>query len=194
MHILVGVDAACGHPEPQLVIVGREREGHGKGQGFRTRLASFRNDPRERASRRHRVEAVAFHLGHDRRMQCGRHGYGIAVDAKIERNDGWNPDMAEPQARGNGNGCQQMRCVEQTDIELVAHIRPGHFPHQSDLQPFGRGKTLVYRNDDRGGIDQRDEADMKRRGHLRSSEAVKIDWAISPIFFFSRIAVERIST
>ena len=31
-------------------------------------------------------------------------------------------------------------------------------------------------------------------GHFSSSDAVRIDCAISPIFFFSRIAVERIST
>jgi len=44
------------------------------------------------------------------------------------------------------------------------------------------------------GIDQRNEADPKRTVHFRSSDAVKIDCAISAIFFFSRIAVERIST
>jgi len=44
------------------------------------------------------------------------------------------------------------------------------------------------------GLDQRNEVDPKRIAHFRSSDAVRIDCAISPIFFFSRIAVERIST
>ncbi len=29
--ILVGIDAAGSHPEPQLIIVGRERKGHAEG-------------------------------------------------------------------------------------------------------------------------------------------------------------------
>ena len=35
---------------------------------------------------------------------------------------------------------------------------------------------------------------MKRPGHLSSSDAVRIDCEISPIFFFSRIAVDRSRT
>ena len=88
-----------------------------------------------------------------------------------------------------------MRGVEQADVELVADIRPRHFPHQRDVEPFGRGKPLVDGDDQRGGIDQRNETDVKRlTGHFSSSAAVTIDCAISPIFFFSRIAVDRSST
>ena len=87
-----------------------------------------------------------------------------------------------------------MRGVEQADIELVADIRPRHFPHQRDVEPFGRRKALVDGDDQRGGVDQRNETDMQRCRHFNSSDAVRIDCAISPIFFFSRIAVERIST
>jgi two-component system, response regulator / RNA-binding antiterminator len=43
-------------------------------------------------------------------------------------------------------------------------------------------------------VDQRNEADMQRCRHFSNSDAVRIDCAISPIFFFSRIAVDRIST
>ena len=87
-----------------------------------------------------------------------------------------------------------MRGIEQADIELVAHIRPRHFPHQGDVEPLLGGKSLVDGDDQRGGIDERDKADVKRCTHFSSSDAVRIDCAISPIFFFSRIAVERIST
>ena len=87
-----------------------------------------------------------------------------------------------------------MRGVEQADVQLVAHVGPGHFAHQLDLEPFGRGKALVDGDDQGGGIDQRDEPDAERCGHFSISDAVMIDCAISPIFFFSRMAVERSST
>ena len=46
-----------------------------------------------------------------------------------------------------------------------------------------------------GGVGQRDEADAKRVvDHFSNSAAVMIDCAISPIFFFSRIAVDRSNT
>src|ERR1700722_8711025 len=87
-----------------------------------------------------------------------------------------------------------MRGIEQADIELVADIRPRHLTHELHIEPLGLRKTLLDRNDQGRGIDQGDEADLKRGCHFRSSEAVRIDWAISPIFFFSRIAVDRTST
>jgi len=87
-----------------------------------------------------------------------------------------------------------MRGIQQADIQLVADIRPRHFPHQVDVEPLGGGKALVDSNDQRRGVDQRNEADMKRCHHFKSSDAVRIDCAISPIFFFARIAVERIKT
>ncbi|MGY3358891.1 hypothetical protein ACVWZK_005554 [Bradyrhizobium sp. GM0.4] len=87
-----------------------------------------------------------------------------------------------------------MRGVEQADIELVADVGPGDLADQFDLEPFSRGKSLVDGNDQRCGIDQRNEPDAEGSGHFSISDAVMIDWAISPIFFFSRIAVERSST
>ena len=45
-----------------------------------------------------------------------------------------------------------------------------------------------------GGVDQRNEADTQGLTHFSISDAVMIDWAISLIFFFSRMAVERSST
>ena len=152
------------------------------------------NDPRQRQRGRHRIEAVAVDFGHDRRMQRRRHRDGIAVEAEIERRHDRHLDVAEPEAGGDRDRRQQMRGIEQADIELVADVRPRHFPHQRDVEPFGRGKPLVDGDDQRGGIDQRNEADVKRCGHFSNSDAVRIDCAISPIFFFSRIAVERSST
>ena len=150
--------------------------------------------PRKRQRRRHRIERIAVDLVHDRRMQRRRHRDGIAVEAEIERRHDRHLDVTKPEARGDRDRRQQMRGVEQADIELVADVRPRHFPHQRDVEPFGGGKTLVDGDDQRGGVDQRNEADMQRCGHFSNSDAVRIDCAISPIFFFSRIAVERIST
>ena len=60
--------------------------------------------------------------------------------------------------------------------------------------PSAAAKPLVDGDDQGGGVDQRNEAYAQRCGHFSNSEAVRIDCAISPIFFFSRIAVERSST
>src|SRR5664279_3421649 len=87
-----------------------------------------------------------------------------------------------------------MRGVEQADIEFVADVRPRHLSRQRNVEPFRGGKSLVDGDDQGSSIDQRNEAYAKRCGHFSNSEAVRIDWAISPIFFFSRIALERSST
>src|SRR5579864_1041389 len=87
-----------------------------------------------------------------------------------------------------------MRRVEQADIELVADVRPRHLANELHVKPFGLHETLFDGDDDRSRIDQGDEADLERRCHFSSSEAVRIDWAISPIFFFSRMAVDRSRT
>jgi hypothetical protein len=42
-HVLVGIDAARCHPEAELVVVGRERERHRKGQRLRATLAACRH-------------------------------------------------------------------------------------------------------------------------------------------------------
>ncbi len=102
--------------------------------------------------------------------------------------------MRQPEARGDRNRRQQVSGIEQPDIELVADVRPRDFSDQGDVEPFVSRKSLVGGDDQRRGIDQRDESDAERCGHFRISDAVRIDCAISPIFFFSRIAVERIST
>ena len=92
-------------------------------------------------------------------------------------------------------GAKMMRGVEQADIDLVAHIGPGNFPHQFDVEPFGGAKPLVDGDDQRRRVDQRDEPDPQPlRAHFSISDAVITDWAMSAIFFFSFIAVVRSST
>ena len=193
-HVLVGIDAAGRHPEPQLVIVGGERESHAEGQGLGAALPSLGDDARQRGRRCHRVQTFAVDLRHDRRIQRRRDRDGIAVQAEIEGCGDRYLDVAEPETGGDRHRRQQMGGIKQADIELVADVRPRHFPHQCDVEAFIPGKALVHRDDQGGRIHQRNEADTKGRGHFRISDAVRIDWAISLIFFFSRIAVERIST
>ena len=194
MNVLVGIDAAGGHPEPQLIIVGRERKGHAEGQGLGAALAPRRDDARQRQRGGHRIEAVSVDFRHDGRMQRRRNRDRVAVEAEIERRCDRQLDVAEAEARRDRDRRQQMGGVEQPDVELVADIRPRHFPHQCDVEPFRCGKALVDGHDKGRGIDQRDEAYAKRCGHFSNSDAVRIDCAISPIFFFSRIAVDRSST
>ena len=193
-NVLVGIDPARRHPEPKLVVVGGERERHAEGQRFRAALAPHRDDARERQRGRHGIDGVALDLAHDRGMQRRRYRDRIAIEAKIERRHDRHLDVSEAEAGGDRHRRQQMGGVEHADIELVADIGPRHLPHQRHIEPFGGRKALVDGDDQRGGIDQRDETDMQRCTHFNSSEAVRIDCAISPIFFFSRIAVERIST
>ena len=194
VHIFVRVDATSRHPEPQLIIVSGKRKGHAEGQGLGAGFAPPGDHPRQRPRGCHRIEGVAFDFSHQRGMQCGRHGNGIAVDAEIKGGNDRDLDVAEPEARSDRHRREQMRRVEQADVELVPHIRPRDLPHERHIEPQLGGKSLVDRHDQGRGINQRDEADMQRCGHFRSSDAVRIDWAISPIFFFSRIAVERIRT
>jgi hypothetical protein len=156
--------------------------------------APRRDHPRQRQRRRHRIERIAFDLAHDRRMQRRRYRDRIAVEAEIEGGDDRQLDVAEPQARRDRNRRQQVGGVEQADVEFVADIRPRHFPHQRDIEPFRLGEPLVDGDDQGCGIDQRNKTYAKRCGHFSNSEAVRIDWAISPIFFFSRIAVDRSRT
>ncbi len=122
--VLVGIDPAGRHPEPQLIIVGREWKRHAEGQRFRAAAAAFGDDAVKRQRGRHRVEAIALDLVHDRRMQRRRHRDGVAVEPQIERRHDRHLDVAEPQAGGDGDRREQMGGVEQADIELVADIRP----------------------------------------------------------------------
>ena len=177
-----------------MIIVGGERERHAEGQRLRAALLPPGDDARKRGGGHHRIETIAVDLGHDRRVQRRRHGDGIAVEAEIEGRCDRHLDVAEPEAGGDRHRREQMRGVEQADIELVADVRPRHFPHQRDVEALVPGKALVHRDDQGGRVDQRDEADTKGHTHFSISDAVRIDWAISLIFFFSRIAVERSST
>ncbi len=130
----------------------------------------------------------------DGRMQGGRDRDRVAIQPEAEGGDNRHLDVAEPERGGDGDRRQQMGRVEQADIELVAHVRPGDFAHQIDVEPFGGGEALVDGDDERARIDQWDEADgQPGAAHLSISAAVMIDCAISTIFFFSRIAVLRIS-
>jgi hypothetical protein len=95
----------------------------------------------------------------------------------------------EAQARRDRDRRDQMRCVEQSDVELVADVRPRHFAHQFDIESFGRRKALVHRDQQRGRVGERDESDAQ--SHLNSSAAVMTDCATSAIFLFSFIAVLR---
>ena len=58
-NVLVGIDAAGGHPEPQLIIMGRERKRHAEGQRFGAAFAPRRDHAGQRQRRRHRVERIA---------------------------------------------------------------------------------------------------------------------------------------
>jgi len=50
--------------------------------------------------------------------------------------------MADAKARGDRDRRQQMGGIEQTDIELVANIRPRDFPNQRDVKAFCGGNPL----------------------------------------------------
>ena len=81
--------------------------------------------------------------------------------------------MAETEARGDGNGRDHVGGIEQADVELVAHVRPGHLAHQFDVEAFCRGKALVDRDDRGGGVAERNESDAQAFvAHLNSSAAV----------------------
>ncbi len=102
-----------------------------------------------------------------------------------------------PRPRLDAIAIGAIRCarVEQADIELVADVRPRHLANQIDVEAFGRGEALVDRDDQRGRVAQRDEADAQTLvgGHLNNSAAVITACATSAIFLFSFIAVLRSS-
>ena len=101
--------------------------------------------------------------------------------------------MPETERRSDRHRRQQMRGVETTDGELVANVGPGGLSHELDIETFGLGETHVDGDNERGGVDKRHEADPQflRPAHFSSSAAVTIARAISPIFFFSRMAALR---
>ena len=63
----------------------------------------------------------------------------------------------------------------------------------STSSPSPRAEALVHRDQQRGRVGERNEADAQPVGHLNSSAAVITDCATSAIFLFSFIAVLRSS-
>jgi hypothetical protein len=197
MNVLVGIDASGRHPEAQMIIVSRKREGHPECE----RLLAFglaRGDHAgERARRYDGIDDASLRRRGDGGVKRGRHRDGVAVHPQSERRHDRHLDVAEAEARCDRDRRQQMRGIEQADIELVAHVRPRHLAHELDIKPLGSGEALIDRNDQRGRVGQRDEPDPQSRlacGHRSSSAAVTTDWATSAIFLFSFIAVLRSST
>jgi hypothetical protein len=192
--VFIRVDAAGRHPEAQVIIVRGEREGHAERQRLLALGLARRDYAGERACRYHRVTDVARGGAGNRRMQRGRDRNGIAVHAQAERRDDRHLDVTEAQARCDGDRRDQMRSIEQADIELVADIRPRDFPHQLDVEAFLRREALVHCDKQRRGVRERDESDAQPlAGHLNISDAMITDCATSAIFFFSFIAVLRSS-
>ena len=201
-HILIRIHSAGGHPEAQLVVVRRERESHAEHQRIGTSFLARRDHPQQRLRGRQRVQRITIHVGHDRRMKRRRNGDRVAVQSEIERRHDRDFYVAEAEARSDCDRRQQMRGVEQSEIQLVAYIRPRDFTNQRNVQPLFTRKPLADGHQQGGCIDKRNKPDPQRRQraalrvvrHFSISDAVMIDCAISAIFFFSRIAVERIST
>ena len=192
--VFIGVDAARRHPEPQLVVMGRERKRHCEGQRFRAAFAALCDHARQRQRRCHRIKAIAVDLRQQGGMQCRRDRDRVAVEAKVERCRNRNLNVPKPKAGGDRDRRQQMRGVKQSDVEFVADIGPRHLPHQRDVQSLGCGKTFINGHDQSCRVDQRNEPYANRCAHFNNCDAVRMDCAISAIFFFSRIAVERSKT
>src|SRR4051812_49980292 len=82
-----------------------------------------------------------------------------------------------------------MRGIEHADVELVAHVRPGHFANELDIEACRGRESLVDRNDQRRGVAKRNEPDAQAVvAHLKSSAAGITDCATSAIFLFSFMA------
>jgi hypothetical protein len=95
---------------------------------------------------------------------------------------------------GNRDRRDQVGSVEQPDVELVSHVRPGHLAYQFDLEALCCGEAAVGGDYEGGSIGERDEADPEPgllAAHLNSSAAVITDWATSAILRFSFMAVVR---
>ena len=83
-HILIGIDAGRRHPEPQLIIVGRERKGHTEGERLLAAALSRGDDVRKCARRHHRVEDAAVGSLDQFGPKARRESDGIAVHAEPE--------------------------------------------------------------------------------------------------------------
>ena len=69
--------------------------------------------------------------------------------------------MADAEAGRDRDRRDEMRGVEQADVELVAHVRPRHFAHQLDVEPFLGGEALVDGDQQRGRVGERNKADAQ---------------------------------
>ena len=172
----------------------RERKRHAEGQRLGVARLALRHNARQRQCRHFRVGYIAIGAAFQSREQPRRYGDGIAVQPEIKGRNDRHPYVANAEAGCDRDRGQQMRGVEQADIELVAHIRPRHFTHQLDVEIFGGGETEIGGDNQRGGVDQWNVTDTKSDcAHLNNSAAVSTDCAMSTIFLFSFIAVLRIS-
>src|SRR5258708_7497889 len=126
------------------------------------------------------------------REQPWRYRDGIAIKAQIKRRNERYPHVTDAEAGCDRNRRQQMRGIEQTEIELVANIRPRHLAHQFNFDPLLLRKAHIHCDQQRSRVDQRDITDAKLDfAHLNISAAVSTDCAISTIFLFSFMAVLR---
>ena len=125
-----------------------------------------------------RIGDIAVRLAFQRRMQRVGDGDGVAVEAEIERRQDRHAHVAEAQAGGDRQRGQQMRGVELADVEPIAHIRPGHFPHQFDIEAFLGREALVDRDDQGGRIRKRNEP-HPQRAHVRCGRGLK--WSSSSV-------------
>ena len=113
---------------------------------------------------------------------------------RLKRRGDRHLDVTEPELEAIATGASRCAASNRPILSLSRTFDHDTSRTSLDLEALGRGKSLLDGNDQSGGVDQRDEADLERARHFRSSDAVTIDWAISPIFFFSRIAVDRSKT
>ena len=114
---------------------------------------------------------LSVRRGGDRGIERGRDRDGVAVHAQPEGGDDRHLDVAEPEARRDRDRRDQVRGIEQADIELVAHVRPGDLAHQLDVETLGGGEALVDRDDQRGRVGERNEADPQTVAVLLISTA-----------------------
>ena len=130
----------------------------------------------------------------DRRVERRRYGDRVAVHAECKRRNDRHLDVTEAETRRDRDRRDHVRGVEHPDVELVADVCPRHLADQLDVESFSRGESLVDRDDERGRVTERDEADaqaLMQVAHLNSSAAVITDCATSAIFLFSFMAVLR---
>jgi hypothetical protein len=123
----------------------------------------LRDDAGKRARRHHGIDDAAIGRGGDRGVKRGRYRDGIAVHPSPNGATIGTLTWPMPRLDAIATGADQVRGIEQADIELVAHVRPRHFAHELDSQALGGGEALVDRDDQRRRIGKRDEPDPQSR-------------------------------